>query len=348
MTKDDDLSNGQRQASSDEHSRRGFLKGAAATGTAVAGMGAASAPASAQLFGGGGGLFGGGIETFDVGSASQLPNRDAEELLVWLHGLGGSSTTGFQAGRFQSTLENAGYGGTVIAGSYNSFGGFSGFFGGASSDAEAMARLVEDYYDTTGGSLRIVGHSMGGFLTYQTLSALDDSYSVDTAATVGTGAPANMVCENGQYGDAIANNAGAVRIYISDNDSILSSFGGDSIDCSSGFMGGGSQPGNLEVVDVTQDVSNHITYWGSDMVAQDLVSTFDQAGGGSSDGGSSDGDSSGGGPSDGNSSDRGFTDGGGIFGGDSGGDSGLFGGRSRDSSGFTDGGGGSGFTGGFF
>lgn len=276
------------QVSGDKRSRRGFLKGAAATGTVVAGLSAASIPASAQWFGGDGG----GIQEFDIGSngADSFPNRDAEELLVWLHGLGGGSTTGFQAGQFQGNLADAGYDGTVIAGSYNSGSVGGGIVTGSSPPAEALAELVQDYYDNTDGSLRLVGHSMGGYLTMQTILQVDDSYTVDTAATLGSGTPANVVCENGTYGDAIDSNTEDFRVYASDNDALIAALGGADPGCDGGL--GGGTPDNYTGVDVTDDVGSHIGYWSSAAVAEDLVTSLGDTGGDTGGDDSSEDDSS--------------------------------------------------------
>lgn len=269
---------GQSSERSHGRTRRGFLKGIGATGTAVAGVAAASSPAAAQLFGG-------GIESFQIDGAnppSSLPNRDASDLLVYLHGLGGGSTSTFQAGQLQGSLSSAGWSGTVIAGNYSS-GTVGVGLTGSGSQAETMASLAEGYYDNNpDGSLRVVGHSMGGFLTMQVVGAMGDGYALDTAATIGTGTPFSLVCLNGTYGSAIADHTEDFRAYVSENDTVVTSLGGFEPGCSGG-LGGGGTPDEFARVDVTDDVGNHVGYWNSSAVAEDLAGSFEDSGG--SDGG---------------------------------------------------------------
>ena len=108
----------------------------------------------------------------------------------------------------------------------------------------------------------------------QTLNALGDGYAVETAASLGTGTPDSTVCEGEVYHDGIANNAEEFRVYISENDSAVSSMDAFEPDCDGLFIDGPA-PDNLTRVDVTDDVDDHLSYLDSDAVMEDLADDFD-------------------------------------------------------------------------
>lgn len=289
--------NGQTVESSEDHTRRRFLKGTATAGVAAAGVTAGTSGVAAQWFGGGSGGSGGtggtdpenaSAPTFDVGSlgASQLPESDAEELVVYLHGASAGDTAGSQAGEMRVRLGNAGYDTTVVAGVFNE--GDVGIGEASGPAADHLSGLIEDYMDS-GGTVHIVGYSLGGILTYQTVNALGSGYTVDSASTLGTGTPDDTVCEGNVYYDGLQNNAQNVCILTSDNDSAVSAMSGAETGC--GGFGGGSAPSNLEQVDVTSEVDSHLAYLDSSLVHEELADCFESGSGTSGSGSGSSGTS---------------------------------------------------------
>lgn len=254
-----------------------MLKATGATAVTVSGLAATSGSVSAQFLDD-------DAEEFDLsgfGAADELPSSDESELVIYLHGGGVSSTAGSQASSLADGLADAGYETTVIAGVFDTTS--VGILDETSDEAETLAALIEDYYDGTGGSIRIVGYSLGGILTMQTLEALDDEYTVDTAATLGTGTPDSSVCEDGSYHDGIATNAEDFRVLYSENDSAVQSMDALEPDCGGFFGGSGSPPENLTRVDVTHDVDDHLSYLESDAVMEDLAESFGDGDGGDGD-----------------------------------------------------------------
>lgn len=273
-----------------DSSRRRFLKGAATAGIAAAGVGAASTQAAAQWFGGGDDGSTTGVETFDLGTfgASELPHSDESELVIYLHGGGVSDSANTQGQDLEDGLADAGFDTTVVAGVFDT--GSVGI-GEATSDAgDHLAGLIEGYMDS-GGSVHVIGYSLGGIVTYQTLNALGSGYSVDTAASIGTGTPDDTFCEGNTYYDGVANNADSICVLTSDNDSAVSTMNGADTGCGGGFFGGGSAPSNLEQIDVTSDVDSHLVYLESSLVMEELADCFGGATGSSGTSGTTGSDS---------------------------------------------------------
>ncbi|GAB7020562.1 lipase family protein [Halostagnicola bangensis] len=251
-----------------DKNRRATLRLAGAAAAGVAGLAATSGSATAQWFSD-------GVEEFDLdgfGVADELPSSDESELVIYLHGGGVSSTADEQGQSLEDGLASAGYETTVIAGVFSTT---SVGIGAETSDAaENLAALVEDYYDATDGSIRIVGYSLGGILTMQTLNVLEDGYAVDTAASLGTGTPSTTVCEDGIYHDGIATATEEFRVLVSEDDDAVELMDAMEPDCG-GFFGGGSPPETFTRVDVTDDVDNHMVYLESKDVMEDLADSFD-------------------------------------------------------------------------
>lgn len=254
MSADSDFSGEGQQATNDGRTRRRFIEGAATAGVAAAGVGAASTGASAQLFGGGiggdGGLFGdgggiggggGGVPEFELagaGAANQLPNSNADELVVYLHGGGTSDSAGSQGQSLKDGLAGVGYDANVVAGVFEDLD--VGIGSATSEPADNLADMIQDYKDTTGGRVHVIGYSLGGILCMQTMNALDSGYVVETGATIGTGTPDDTACPGGTYYDGIANNAAEFCVLTSDNDSAVDSMNAQSPDCGGGLTGGSS------------------------------------------------------------------------------------------------------------
>ncbi|PGF16832.1 hypothetical protein CP556_12360 [Natrinema sp. CBA1119] len=246
-----------------ETNRRTMLRLSGAAAASATGLAATSGAASAQWSSS-------GVDEFDldgVGAADELPNSDESELVIYLHGGGVSDSAGDQGQSLQDGLADAGYDTTVIAGVFSTDA--VGIGEESSEASENLADLIEDYDDSTGGTIRIVGYSLGGIVTMQTLNALEDGSAVETAASFGTGTPDSTVCEGGVYHDGIAASAAAFRAYVSENDSAVQSMNALYPDCA-----GSSPPANLTRIDVTNDVSDHLSYLDSTVVMDDLAASF--------------------------------------------------------------------------
>ena len=260
-----DRSRGQASEPSDGSTRRRFLRETTALGLAAAGVGAGTSAASAQWWGSS------GVETFELsgfGAAGELPNTDESELVVYLHGAGVSDSAGDHGQSLQDGLADAGYETTVVAGVYETTS--VGVGEGTSEAAETLAGLIEDYEDG-GGTARVVGYSLGGIVTMQTLVALGDGYVIDPAATFGTGTPDSTVCEGGTYHDGVTANAAEFRVYYSADDSAIQSMNGMEPDCDSTA----EVPETLTRVDVTASVPDHLSYLDSDAVMADLGESYE-------------------------------------------------------------------------
>lgn len=279
--------------------RRALIKTAGAGIVGTTGLAAASGSAAAQSVG-----------TAEVDLSSDSPDSlpTDEELLIFVHGWFGNTGATAQARQVYRPMADAGYEATPVAGVWNASNpNIVGAQAEATDAAETLVGLIETYKDETGGTVRLLGHSLGGLVVLETLAQIDDSYAIDTVAPMGAAVSSGSVCTEGTYGSAIVDNAGEVRNYYSTNDTVIGSaygaFGGglgsDGADCSgdSGFFGGffgggsGSLPDNFTDVDVSDDVGSHLGYLGSTVIARDLVESFDSDdSSGGSDGSGSDGD----------------------------------------------------------
>lgn len=251
--------------------RRRVLGKAATAGLAAAGIGALSTGATAQWFGGG---ISTGVSTFDIGeglgTASELPNSNESELVIYLHGGGVGSSADSQGQDIQDGLADAGFDATVVAGVFEE--SEAGFGDATSGPGNHLAGLVEDYMDT-GGTVHIVGWSMGGMITMQTLNALSEGYVVENGATFGTGTPNDDVCEGGTYHDGIANHAEEFCVITSEEDSAVAQVNGTEARCG-GESGLATAPASLEQIDVTSDVDSHLGYLDSDLFYEELADCF--------------------------------------------------------------------------
>ncbi|MDS0475422.1 alpha/beta hydrolase [Natrinema sp. 1APR25-10V2] len=290
-----DRKTAEHEPSSNSLSRRTVIKTAGIGIVGAAGMAASSGSAAAQTGGFGGG-FGGTVE-IDLSSGSPQSLPTDEELVISVHGWFGNTGATAQASQVYRPMAEAGYEATPVAGVWNASNpNFVGAQEEATSAAGALADLIEAYKDETGGTVRLVGHSLGGLVVLETLAQIGESYTIDTVAPLGAAVPSSSVCTEAEYGSAIAANAGEVRNYYSTNDTIVGSaygatgggLGSDGADCGGGggFLGGsgGSIPDNFTDVDVSDAVSSHLGYLGSTVIARNLVNSFDASG--SSDGGS--------------------------------------------------------------
>ncbi|MFC6769024.1 esterase/lipase family protein [Natrinema soli] len=285
MTDNDKLG---EQPATDESTtdRRTLLK---ATGTTIvvgAGLAAASGSASAQF---------GGPEVIEVDDGffswsadGSLPVTD--ELLIFIHGWFGDTTVSSQASDVQDSLESGGYSPdeTVAIEWPATTINFAGAEGDTEDVGEVVAGLIEEFYDSGGGNVRLVGHSLGGRCVYWTATKLSSGYEIETVAGLGTAADGSEIC--GSPWNAGLDNACEVRNYHSNNDSTVGSAYGGWGDTALGTEGAGCNPAaNYTDVDVTYSVGSHLAYLGDSAVGADLAGAINSgsctSGGGGDDGG---------------------------------------------------------------
>ncbi|MDS0475602.1 alpha/beta hydrolase [Natrinema sp. 1APR25-10V2] len=264
--------------------RRTFMK---ATGTTiVGGTGLAAAGSASAQFG--------GPEVINVedgwfgwSADGSLPLTD--ELLIFIHGWFGDTTVSSQAADVLGSLESGGYSPdrTVAiewpATNFNYYGAE----GDTENVGDVVAGLIEDFYDNGGGSVRLVGHSLGGRCVYWTATKLSSGYEIETVAGLGTAADGSEIC--GDPWNPGLSNACQVRNYYSQNDSTVGSAYGGFGDTALGTEGAGCDPAsNYTDVDVTGTVGGHLEYLGDATVCADLAAAIN-SGSCTSDGDSGDG-----------------------------------------------------------
>ncbi|MGQ3410918.1 esterase/lipase family protein [Natrinema sp. LN54] len=267
---DNDSENGtqRRFEESTGSTRRSILKATGVTAIAGTGLAAASGSASAQVLGPDvieidDGLFGWSAD-------GSLPVTD--ELLVFVHGWFGDTTVSSQASNVENSLESGGYSPTETVALEWPATNFN--FIGAEADTENVgevtADLIEEFYDSGGGNVRLVGHSLGGRCVLWTATELGSGYQIETVAPLGAAADGSEVC--GSPWSAGLDNACEVRNYHSNNDSTVGSAYGGFGDTALGTEGAGCDPApNYTDVDVTASVGSHLAYLGDSMVGSDLA-----------------------------------------------------------------------------
>jgi pimeloyl-ACP methyl ester carboxylesterase len=251
--------------------RRTMLKGAGTTIVGGTGLAAASASASAQW--GGPDVISVEDGWFGWSADGSLPVTD--ELLVFIHGWFGDSTVSSQATDVLDSLEAGGYSPDATAAIEWPATNFNYY--GAESDTEdvgeVVAGLVEDFYDSGGGNVRLVGHSLGGRCVYWTATKLAGGYEIETVAGLGTAADGSEIC--GDPWNPGLSNACEVRNYHSQNDSTVGSAYGGFGDTALGTEGAGCNPAaNYTDVDVTGSVGGHLEYLGDGAVGADLAAAI--------------------------------------------------------------------------
>ncbi|SIS11633.1 alpha/beta fold hydrolase [Natronorubrum thiooxidans] len=261
-------------------SRRRVLRTTAATAVGAGGLAGATGSASASEFTGCDDWEKPPAEYLELDLTSGNPtasNIDAlegeEEVVVFVHGWYGLEESTAQAYTLQATLKANDYDVPVVAASWDAD---TPNYWRAEDDAETAGErlaswLEADHIDLEDTTVRLVGHSLGGRVCLETLTALEEE-PVETVALVGTAADDDSVCTDGTYTDGIETGARAVYNYHSENDdsvcygygvvSLSSGLGCGGTDCSSGLItdDSGSTPGNYTDVDVTDEVDDHCDY----------------------------------------------------------------------------------------
>lgn len=202
------------------------------------------------------------------------------ELFVFVHGWFGDTTVRSQASDVLESMEAAGY--SPDAAVAIEWPATNFLYTDAEADTEGVgaevASLVEDFKDSGGGSVRLVGHSLGGRVVYWTPTKISSGYEVDTIGGLGTAADGSNVCSGGQWYDGIATSAGPVRNYHSQNDTTVGSAYGGWGDTALGTDGAPcSGASNYEDVDVTATVGGHLEYLGDSQVGSSLASVIEDS-----------------------------------------------------------------------
>lgn len=249
--------------------RRTVLKG---LGTAaIAGPSAAVGVASAQsveviqieeIFGG-------------FSAIGSLPVVD--ELFVFVHGWFGDTTVESQARDVLSSVETGGY--SPDATIAIEWPGTNLWYPDAESDTEGVgaevANLIEEFKDSGGSNVRLTGHSLGGRVVYWAATKIGSGYEIDTIGGMGAAADGSTVCPDGQWYGGIANSAGHVRNYHSQNDSTVGLAYGGLGDTALGTEGAPCDGASSYTdIDVTSSVGSHLEYLGDPQVGSDLASVI--------------------------------------------------------------------------
>ena len=270
----------ERESESTTVSRRRLLRTTAATAVGGAGLAGATGTASASGFTGCEEWLEAPAAYPEIDLTGGNPSainfdalEDADELVVSVHGWLGLETSTDQAHTLERALEENEYDVPVAAASWEAD---TRNYWRAEATTEAAGRrlaswLAADRVDLEGTTIRLVGHSLGGRVCLETLSALGGEETVESVALVGTAADDDSVCTDGEYVDGIDASAEVVYNYHSEDDrsvcygydvqSLASGLGCVGADCDGGwFADGGSITENYSDVDVTDEVDDHCDY----------------------------------------------------------------------------------------
>ena len=202
--------------------------------------------------------------------------EDDDEAVVFVHGWLGLDTSTDQAHTLAEALDEPGYDEPVVAASWEAD---TPNYWRAEATTETAGQRLASWLESDRAALeertvRLVGHSLGGRVCLEALTALGDDASVETVSLVGTAVDDDSVCTDGEYADGIETSAGAVFNYHSENDdsvcygydiqSLASGLGCAGADCGGGLIRGtdnsDSTPENYTDVDMTNEVDDHCAY----------------------------------------------------------------------------------------
>lgn len=256
-------------------SRRRLLRTAAAGSVGVAGI---PGSASASEFTGCDDWLASPVAYPEVDLTSSTPTADSvegtDELVVFVHGWLGQDTSTDQAYTLDTAFEETEYDEPTIAASWAAD---TRNYWRAEGRTETAGQRLTSWLESDRAGLeattvRLVGHSLGGRVCLETLTALGDDATVETVALVGTAADDDSVCTDGEYASSIETNAEEVYNYHSEDDdsvcygydiqSLSSGLGCSGADCSGGWItdDSGELPANYTDVDVTDEVDDHCAY----------------------------------------------------------------------------------------
>ncbi|QFU81857.1 alpha/beta fold hydrolase [Natronorubrum aibiense] len=277
----DDHSDGHRQEHGLEPiSRRRVLRTTAATTVGAGGLAGATGSASASGFTGCDDWEEPLAEYPEIDLTSGNPTalnfdalEDEDEVVIFVHGWYGLETSTDQAYTLQQAFEANDYDVSVVAASWEAD---TPNYWRAEDTAETAGDRLASWFesgriDLEETTVRLVGHSLGGRVCLETLTALDENV-VETVALVGTAADDDSVCTDETYADGIDTGARAVYNYHSENDdsvcygygvvSLSNALGCGGSDCTGGWFtdDSGSTPDTYTDVDVSDEVDDHCDY----------------------------------------------------------------------------------------
>ncbi|MCU4740862.1 alpha/beta hydrolase [Halobacteria archaeon AArc-m2/3/4] len=223
------------------------------------------------------------VTVVDVREAADPTLPVVDEVLVFVHGWFGSSGGPDQAADLAGILATGGYeADETVAFVYDASNpDVNAIMDDAAAAGATLAGILRTAIDEGVGSIRLVGHSLGGRVVLEALSVLEGGYVVDTVAPMGIAADGSTVTEGGQWYDGIAENATAVRNYYSGNDDVVGpDFGGagDTALGAEGTPDSTATPATYTDVDVTDSVGNHGAYTSSPELGQDLADAITEQG----------------------------------------------------------------------
>lgn len=239
-------------------SRRRMLQTTAATIVGGAGLSAAAGSAAA--------------DTDDImevdfryGTPSIYDAPQGEDILVLnIHGYTGSSASVSQARQFQQTARGLGWTETVTAVTWDDSGLPWSAERSARDTGGMLANWLRDYKNANPNTtVRLLGHSMGGIVTMETLAAINGDFRIASAAQIGSYEVASGPCD--EFYGAIERSTGEAHNYFSRNDSIAR-LGSNGASCSAS-----QTPPNYKDVDVTDSVGGHTEYKSSRGCVNEII-----------------------------------------------------------------------------
>lgn len=275
-------------ATTSPHSRRGFLRGSTVAGFTAAGFGVATTQVGAQFRETDVSVL--AIENRQWGKGMRATGRlpVVDELLAYVHGFDHETSPADQAGSLRDSLAAGGYDpDQVVAVEWPTTVNYDAARGLRDEDVGAvLANLAERFAQAGGGSLRLVGHSLGTQCVFEALTSLSNTSEIETVATLGATAYGSAVC-TGSWADGLEN-ACQIRNYHSRNDeTVITGYGDGDDDTALGAEGARCDPAaNYMDVDVTDSVDEHFAYIGAETVGADLAGAIEE---GSCDGAIGDG-----------------------------------------------------------
>ncbi|SEH13257.1 Alpha/beta hydrolase family protein [Natronorubrum sediminis] len=281
-------------ANSRRVSRRRVLRTTAVTAVAGAGVAGATGTAAAGTFSGCDDWLEAPAEYPEIDLMSSNPTasnlEEDDDLVIHVHGWLGLETSTDQAYTLEEAFAENDFDVSVVAASWEA--DTLNYWGAESESETAGQRLASwlesDRIDLEDGTVRLVGHSLGGRVCLETLAALGEEESVDDVALVGAAVDDDSVCTDGEYAYGIATSADAVANYHSENDdsvcygydiqSLSSGLGCGGSDCEGGLVtsDSGSTPENYTDVDVSEQVDDHCDYTKPDVgCVPEIVDDFE-------------------------------------------------------------------------
>jgi len=212
-----------------------------------------------------------GHSRYDYGTDGSIP-WGADELVVIVHGWSNDpSEAADMFERVSGFLEDAGYDGPTVGYSYDASVDFLKFwqvgkwwahYEVAQRNGPKLASFIHDFADS-GGTIRLVGHSLGAQPMCNALVTLDRvGTTVDSVSMLAGATEDASVSTDGAYGEHIERNADAFHNYYIDGDVVLdAAYAIAEVDQAAGEEGcDGPRPANYTDHDVSDLASNHFDY----------------------------------------------------------------------------------------